>query len=416
MRIPIKLTLFCLLCLSITFAFGQKADSENVRKIKALAGVVVTEKDGELVAVDFRKCEDSWADDFPRLLEIPTVQSVSMTGPKATHERIVALAALRNLKSLRLDLSGANDASVANISKFAKLEDLNLDGCSISDAALSSIASSLTIKRLRLAKTNISDAGLAQIKNLTQLELLDISDCDQVTSAGLVHLQGLTKLRNLSLGGPGITDAGMPSLRNLTNMVSISFKECSITDASFEALAGMTKLKEFDIYKTPAGNNALRILSQGREMTKLKLRGSGVTNQGLIDHIAKFESVTSIDLGETETDDKALVAISKMKKLEDLNLLRTKVTNAGVASLASLKLKRLNLDDIQAIDDGVVIHIAKMQSLEFLHLGKTSITDAGVRGLSSLANLKDLILNNTQVSEMAVTELQAKLSKLKVLR
>ena len=141
-----------------------------------------------------------------------------------------------------------------------------------------------------------------------------------------------------------------------------------------------------------------------------------VTNQGLIDHIAKFESVTTIDLGETQTDDKALVAISKMKKLEDLNLLRTKVTNAGVASLTSVKLKRLNLDDIQAIDDGVVVHIAKMESLEFLHLGKTSITDVGIRGLSSLVNLKDLILNNTQVSETAVKELQAKLPKLKVLR
>jgi Leucine-rich repeat (LRR) protein len=416
MRIPIKLTLLCLVSLSATFAFGQKADTANTRKIKSLGGVVVTEKDGELVAVDFRKCGDSWVDAFPQLLEISTIQSVFMTGSKATHERILALAALPNLKALRLDLSSATDESVAAISNFAKLEELNLDGCSISDAALSSIAGSLSIKRLRLAKTKISDTGLAQIKALAQLELLDISDCAQVTSAGLVHLQGLTKLRNLSLGGPGITDAGMPSLRNLTNMVAISLKECSITDASFGALAGMTKLKEFDIYKTPAGDNALRVLSQGREMAKLKLRASGVTKQGLIDHIAKFESVSSIDLGETETDDKALAAISKMKKLEDLNLLRTKVTNAGVASLTSLKLKRLNLDDIQAIDDGVVLHLAKMQSLEFLHLGKTSITDAGIGGLGSLANLKDLILNNTQVSETAVTELQAKLPKLKVLR
>lgn len=134
-----------------------------------------------------------------------------------------------------------------------------------------------------------------------------------------------------------------------------------------------------------------------------------------MDHIAKFANLTSLDLGETGTNDEALIAISKLTKLEDLNLLRTKVTDEGVASLVGLKLKRLNLDDIQAIGDGVVPHLAKLQSLEFLHLGKTSVTDVGVKGLDGLVNLKDLILTNTGVSKRGVEELQAKLSKVKIL-
>ena len=84
-------------------------------------------------------------------------------------------------------------------------------------------------------------------------------------------------------------------------------------------------------------------------------------------------------------------------------------------ALALLKLKRLNLDDIQAIGDDVVPHVTNILSLEFLHLGKTAITDAGVQRLDRLVNLRDLILTNTVVSKSAIEELQSKLPKAKIL-
>ena len=396
-------------------ALGQKTDA-SLNAIKSLGGVVIQEKDGLLIGVDFRKCDDDWVNLLPKLHDIPSLQSVSMTGPLATHARIETLSTLPNLRTLRLDQTSVTDETVATIAKFEKLEDLNLEGCKISDDSLASISQRETLKRLRLGKTTVSDNGLVSLKAMKQLELLDLSDCNQITSDGLANLSGLTKLRNLSIGSPLIADDGLKHLVALTNMVALSLKGCAVTDAKFDALAGMSKLKEFDMFRTRGGDRALGVISNCKEITKLKLRDSAITNKGLIEHITKFENLTSMDLGETQISDEALIAIGKLSKLEDLNLLRTKVTSAGVAELGRLKLKRLNLDDIASIGDSVVQHVAKIPSLEFLHLGKTAITDSGLQGLAPLANLKDLILNDTAITDAAINQLQIKLPKLKIQR
>lgn len=398
------------------FSLGQNVDPNSLIALRALSGVVIQEKDGLPIGIDFRKCKEGWATVFPKLLDVPSLQSVTMTGPLATHERIVMLAALPNLKSIRLDQSLATDETVAAIVQFPMIEDINLEGCPISDAALLGVSKRENVKRLRLAKTKISDMGLAHIKGMKQLELLDLSDCVLLTSDGMKYLKGLTKLRNLSIGSPLITDEGLPHLANLTNMVAISFKDCAISDSQFESLSAMSKLKEFDIFKTRGGDRALAVVSGAKEMTKLKLRDSAITSNGLVEHISKFVNLVALDLGETETTDQALVAIAKLGKLEDLNLLRTKVTDEGIAALSTMKLKRLNLDDIASIGDGVVSHVAKIQTLEFLHLGKTRVTDSGIQALFPLTNLKDLILNDTAVSGTAIEQLQARLPKVKIVR
>ncbi len=80
----------------------------------------------------------------------------------------------------------------------------------------------------------------------------------------------------------------------------------------------------------------------------------------------------------------------------------------------NLPLKKLNLDDIPAIDDAVLESIKRFQGLEFLHLGKTKVTDKGVLELEQLEKLKDLIINDTAVSAAAIDTIRRKLPDLKV--
>jgi Leucine-rich repeat (LRR) protein len=196
----------------------------------------------------------------------------------------------------------------------------------------------------------------------------------------------------------------------MTNMVAISFQDCGVTDQSFSALSGMTKLKEFDIFRTRVGNDALGSISGAKEMSKMKLRDCAITTKGIVEHIGKFPNLTALDLSETTIKDAALVEIGKLEKLEDLNLWHTRVTDSGLAALTSSKLKRLNLDDTN-IGDGAIEHLAKIESLEFLHIGKTAVTDEKIGELAKLKNLKDLILTNTTLSKKAVASLQEKLPK-----
>jgi Leucine-rich repeat (LRR) protein len=205
----------------------------------------------------------------------------------------------------------------------------------------------------------------------------------------------------------------MQYLSGMTNMVAISFQDCGVTDKSFSALSGMTKLKEFDIFRTRVGNDALAAVAGAKEMAKMKLRDCAITTKGIVEHIGKFPNLTSLDLSETTIKDAALAEIGKLTKLEDLNLWHTRVTDAGLEALAGSKLKRLNLDDTNVGDAGIPA-IVNIKSLEFLHLGKTAISDEGAAKLAALTNLKDLILTNTALSKKAVAELQAKLPKTKI--
>jgi hypothetical protein len=72
------------------------------------------------------------------------------------------------------------------------------------------------------------------------------------------------------------------------------------------------------------------------------------------------------------------------------------------------------LDDIAAMDDSAIESIKSFEGLEFLHLGKTKVTDHGVLKLQTMTKLKDLILNDTSVSEATITELNKKVPGLKV--
>jgi hypothetical protein len=152
----------------------------------------------------------------------------------------------------------------------------------------------------------------------------------------------------------------------------------------------------------------------------LKLRSSGIAPTQIALGIARFENVNALDLGENELDAAAIASVAQLAKLEDLNLLRTKLTNDAVQILcespANARLKKLNLDDNSAIDDKAIDSLLLVKSLEFLHLGKTQATNAGIQKLSALSQLKTLIVNDTAVTQEALDQLQSTLPNLRIVR
>jgi Leucine-rich repeat (LRR) protein len=418
-HLVVLLTLSCSVLAGYVSLRAQEAtaasdvNSAAIQAIRGLAGVQIQEKDGRIIGIDFRKCSGAWGEVLPRVLEIPSLQSILVSGPQATHERIVSLASLPNLRSLRMEQCAITDATIAAVSRFPKIDDVGIDRCPITDQSMKSLSQVAAIKRIRVPRTELTDQGLSHLKDAIQLELLDLAECHQISDAGLTHLKGLTKLRNLTLSGPRITDAGMLHLPGLTNMVAISFHECAITDQSFGALSGMTKLREFDVFRTRVGGHALSWIAGAKEISKIKMRDSAITTQDIVEHIGKFPNLTALDLSETEIGDGALVEIGKLTKLEDLNLWRSQVTSSGVRFLVNLPLKRLNLDDT-SVGDAAIPHVSQIRSLEFVHLGKTSVTDQGIEGLKELSKIKDLVLTNTGLSPEAVERLRSQLPETRI--
>ena len=77
----------------------------------------------------------------------------------------------------------------------------------------------------------------AKIERNQQGEVVEVDlNGTQVTDAGLVHLKGMTKLKELGLEGTGVTDAGVMHLKGLTTLEELRLYYTRITGAGIAEL------------------------------------------------------------------------------------------------------------------------------------------------------------------------------------
>jgi hypothetical protein len=379
-------------------------------QLEALPDIEVkTDENGHIVLVDFRKAGGGKADQLAWLYGLPFVETLIVSGEQIDNKIIGSLAGHPRLRVLNITLKSSIDSNgLAPLASFAKLEDLNLEGSKITDDQLEQLTKVKSIRKLRFRNTGVTAAGIKKLTGLNELELLDLRDCTNIGDSGLETIATFTKLKSLLVNGEQVTDAGISHISALTELQLLVLPRSQVTDTGIAALSGTKKLKELDLFQAPISASGLAQLAEAKDLAKLKIRGTKVTSEGLR-IIQGFKKLAELDLGETGIDDAAIDFISTSEYLVDLNLLRTGITSKGIEKLASLKLKRLNLDDIRGVDNACLTAIASIGTLEFLHLGKTAVSDEGVSALTQLKGLKNLILENTQVSPGKIEELRAAL-------
>jgi mono/diheme cytochrome c family protein len=99
-------------------------------------------------------------------------------------------------------------------------------------------------------------------------------------------------------------------------------------------------------------------------------------------------------------------------KLEDLNLSRSKITDAGAAQFAAMKnLVRLRVDGT-SLTDAALDSLLALPKLEYLNLYNTKVTDAGIAKLEKIASLKNLYAWQTGATKGGAEALHAKLPSL----
>ncbi len=98
-------------------------------------------------------------------------------------------------------------------------------------------------------------------------------------------------------------------------------------------------------------------------------------------------------------------------KIASLDIARSKVTDAGLKTVAAMKnLKELHLEGT-TIGDAGLDHLKGLAELEYLNLYNTKVTDAGLAKLASLSKLKAIYLWQSGVTKAGVAALKAKLPK-----
>lgn len=238
-------------------------------------------------------------------------------------------------------------------------------------------------------------------ENMNSLESIVANHPDTPAEA-LAHIGEVSGLKVLRLSGKAIDDKAITALATATRLAVLSLTNTSVTDAGLKSLSRLENLKELSLVGNEVSEQVLEIFKQSKSLAKIRIRNTSLLQSASFGElIQNFPNLVSLEVSEAGLEDQALSAIGQLPKLTELNLLRTQVTSAGLSAIQRRPLKRLNLDDIVGVDDDIFDTLSTLQSLEWLHLGKTRVTDEGIQRLEGLPNLKEVLLNDTAISDEA---------------
>lgn len=345
---------------------APKYSAEQVAAAKELAtqlGARMKEDAaGNVTSIDMAAGR-SWADDaqMQQILVFEKLNALTLEGPNITDALVPRIAEHANLTTLALRNTFIGDEGIAQLTGLGALKTIELRAAPmVSDAAMQSLATMPGLRAVRLVGGNVTDAGVAALLALPRLSELDVRNCRGVTRQGIEQLAAKKSLRVLKIGGPNIDDDLLKLVAGMDNLTGLVLDNCSVTD---DGVAGLVKLPLVDL----TVYQCTRVTDEGLEV------------------LAGYGNLQRLTLSDVPAKGSALAMLPHPEKLVSLNLAQSRVTDAEVA------------------------HIASMKHLESLNLSQTTITDAAIETLSGMASLEQLILSQTGISEEGIGRLRAAL-------
>lgn len=166
-------------------------------------------------------------------------------------DSLVYLAPLVNLEKL-LVRSDINDAGILHLRGLKNLTHL--------ESAYTHSAGSRNEYR------DIQNNSMDIIGSLSNLEILRLHSCRNVTDDGLIKLSRLTNVKELDLTQWGITDEGLNSLTGMHKLEVLNLSQTAITDAGVDILIsiipGMPSFKKIILTGSKASEKNKQRLSE----------------------------------------------------------------------------------------------------------------------------------------------------------
>lgn len=188
----------------------------------------------------------------------------------------------------------------------------------------------------------------------------------------------------------------------------------SLSDFGFSRIdyGPLTELRSISVGGKVSDRSMRQLQTAPATITKLQVTSKYVSDEGLIPFLRRQKSLQDVTLMGTSISDETLTEIAKLEELWNLNLGKTKVTDAGIKKLAALPLSVLHLYNTDISNDAIK-EISKMTTLSFLTLDGTNIDDAAIPDLLELDNLRILGVKATKITNDGRSKIKAGLPKVK---
>lgn len=155
---------------------------------------------------------------------------------------------------------------------------------------------------LSVDSQEIYDDDLVPLRRFSNLQSLDIGQCEGVTDKGLQHLSMLKDLKRLTLAGEVLTGTGFKHLNKLGNLTHVTlYSSGCLTDRGIAEIAKMKQLTTLDLnWAAELTDSQLESLSNLKELRGLSIGGSRqITDKGLA-HVAKIHQLEQLSFGHSK--------------------------------------------------------------------------------------------------------------------
>jgi Leucine-rich repeat (LRR) protein len=330
----------------------QMADA---RQLASDLAVLIREDDsGNVILID-TAANRSWVDDYQmqELLVFPTLQTLTVEGPSITEQLAPRIAEAQGLTTLAMRNTLINDSGIEQLSGLNALRIIDLRLSSLlTDAAMETLAAMPELRAVRLSGVNVTDAGVARLLSLPNLTELDLRNCRKVTKAGIEQIGEKRSLRVLKVGGPEIDDEALELVAGMDHLTGLSLDNCDITDARVAKLDRLP-MEDFTIFQCAnISDEGLSVLAAYDRLQRLTLRD--VAAQGTaLERLPKPELLVALNMEQSGFTDAQASLLARFTGLESLNLSQTRLTDDGVEALSQLTwLKTLVLTQTSITEEG----------------------------------------------------------------
>lgn len=380
------------------------------------------------LAKDLRSLEIPWQEkgvpitSLKPLRGLKKLEALTLTGlQNLDGAEFASLAECTALQTLIVGNTGLNDASISALRPLTQLTHFSSTGSKgLTDAGLRALLQFRNLKSLHFGYGHgFGDAGitaLAELPNLEALTLFRLGSPGNAFTGGT--LGGLRKLTMLSIEGPLAPD-GLRAIGQLAALQELTLINCGLNDdAVFTSFATLSKLTVLYLAGANVTGEGLVSLGAARGMKSLSVEGaSRVTAAGLaaiaktfpaleglsleaginseacaaadLSALSALTNLKGLSISLRDMDDAWIAECAKLGALEGLKLGRgltgnTKMTNAGLKSLAALKrLQSLELYNAPGITDDAVPALKQIKSLRRLGALRCGLTNKGIDAVNA---------------------------------
>ena len=300
-----------------------------------------------------------------------------------------------------------------DVSLFGKLTDLEtlqiLNYRELNDEMAAGLTALEGLKKLALTNSAIGDATVERIaKSLPNLAELDLSSNTNMTNGALKAICQMGGLERLTLVQNNFNDIGTGHLESLKNLRVLDLRgNMDAGDMTLEIVARLPKLAAFKHRSTAVTDLGMEYLAESKTLRALLMHDFNVTGQSG-QYLARMPSLRELEVFRCPAFGSDGVLALKGLKLTRLTLRDLPaVDDQAMEVFAELpELKRLYLHELPSPSDEGLKNLAALKSLELLDIWTVpQMGDATVAAIAGLPNLKELSIRTTDVTDAAVDSL-----------